>query len=590
MKLNDQNSRFILIALTITGFLLRLKAALSLDVLADDMLYASQSGGIISSGILSTHSNPPLSFYLTDLAYNIFGYTTFASRFWPLVAGTLLIPLVFLISDQLFRNKKIALISAFFVTFSTFLIRMTFTEQSILVLFLVFSSIFFFMKYIAIGKTHWLYLCAAGFGLGTLTKYSTPFFFIAFGLFIGYLYEKNDSNIRKKINLKKIAISLSIILFFCLPFILFNMFIYKQNGIVDVYFSRIISIDKADQLYGNLAGQGDSFFGRMLKLETYSQYKLPFITDPIIAIMALFGLFFIYKRKELNSFYFILLMLIIPFILQSAGSGLQKHFAFIPFILSIPASIGFIEIISKLKSQNQKYVFSLLIFAIMLISLGTTYGTPAGLIHKSATSELKSFLNEKIDENNLIILDSRIYSARSFWLASPNSFLLSNQFPEIYNLTLGIPKEALQPIEVFYVECAIDDCGWGWVQNDQNLNKTNEEISSVFASNGILVKTINDYPRSNQEFFNKNEEQTIYKVYHLTLNLPKELLTESKKIESFYFTPYLYKNMAGYIYNYETKGILRLINSLGRWIIYFAMILFIVIIIVFSRIFYKSSK
>ena len=56
------NSKKILFGLILVGFLLRLKAALSLDVLADDMLYASQSAGIINAKVLSTHSNPPVFF------------------------------------------------------------------------------------------------------------------------------------------------------------------------------------------------------------------------------------------------------------------------------------------------------------------------------------------------------------------------------------------------------------------------------------------------------------------------------------------------------------------------------------------------
>ena len=109
MEKNLSNSKFILIILTLIGFLLRLKSALSLDVLADDMLYASQSAGILKAGLLSTHSNPPLLFYLTDLAYFIFGHTTFASRFWPLIAGTLLIPIIFYLTKILTKNEKVAL-------------------------------------------------------------------------------------------------------------------------------------------------------------------------------------------------------------------------------------------------------------------------------------------------------------------------------------------------------------------------------------------------------------------------------------------------------------------------------------------------
>jgi len=91
----DKKYERIVLLLTFFGFLLRLPAALHLDFLADDSIYASQSANIWKAGILSTHSHPPLFFYLTDLAYGVFGYTTFAARFFPLIAGTLLIPLIF---------------------------------------------------------------------------------------------------------------------------------------------------------------------------------------------------------------------------------------------------------------------------------------------------------------------------------------------------------------------------------------------------------------------------------------------------------------------------------------------------------------
>ncbi|MCH7954247.1 MAG: hypothetical protein IIC40_00740, partial [Candidatus Marinimicrobia bacterium] len=47
------------------------------------------------------------------------------------MAGTLLIPLVFLITIKLFNDKKIGLFAALFVTLSGFLIRNTFGEASL---------------------------------------------------------------------------------------------------------------------------------------------------------------------------------------------------------------------------------------------------------------------------------------------------------------------------------------------------------------------------------------------------------------------------------------------------------------------------
>jgi len=116
--------RYLLGLLTI-GFILRLIAALNLGVLADDMIEASQSAGILGAKILSTTSHPALYFYLTDITYSLIGYTTLASRFWPLLTGTLTILLAFLITEKLFHNKNISLL-AICLTFrrKCFLLRM----------------------------------------------------------------------------------------------------------------------------------------------------------------------------------------------------------------------------------------------------------------------------------------------------------------------------------------------------------------------------------------------------------------------------------------------------------------------------------
>src|SRR3989338_10410115 len=62
-----------LFGLLIVGFILRLIASLNLTVLADDMIEASQSAGILGAKMLSTSSHPALYFYLTDFTYRLIG-------------------------------------------------------------------------------------------------------------------------------------------------------------------------------------------------------------------------------------------------------------------------------------------------------------------------------------------------------------------------------------------------------------------------------------------------------------------------------------------------------------------------------------
>ncbi|MBI2629203.1 glycosyltransferase family 39 protein [Candidatus Pacearchaeota archaeon] len=274
-----------LIILLVIGFILRLIASLNLGVLADDMVYASQSAGIWSAKILSTHSNPPLFFYLTDLSYKTFGYTTFASRFWALIPGTLLIFLSFLISKRLF-NKEIALFTAFFVTFSTFLIRMSFTEMSLLVLFFSMFGVYSGMLFLESRKNKFLFLSAFSFGLGVLTKYNAPFFIIAFLVYSVYFLKDKKEKIVTKKNIYQLTAFLAIIFVFALPFLAFNYLLYKDRGLTDVYFSRIIQTEKTQEFYAGLAGQERSFFDNALNFDSYGNTTLVYRSDLILFIFA----------------------------------------------------------------------------------------------------------------------------------------------------------------------------------------------------------------------------------------------------------------------------------------------------------------
>ena len=189
----DKKIERYLVLTIFVGFILRIIASINLDVFADDMVHVSQSASILTAKLLSTHSNPALFYYLTDISFNIFGYTTFASRFFPLITGTLLIPLAFLIGTLIFKNKKIGFFAALMTALSPFLIRNTFGEASLVVLFFCFFGVYLGLLYLNTKKYLYLILSGILFGLGFLTKYNAPFFILSFLIFsLVFLY------IRKK--------------------------------------------------------------------------------------------------------------------------------------------------------------------------------------------------------------------------------------------------------------------------------------------------------------------------------------------------------------------------------------------------------
>jgi 4-amino-4-deoxy-L-arabinose transferase-like glycosyltransferase len=572
--------RYVLLLMVI-GIILRIPSALNSDFLADDSIYASQSANIWNAHLISTHSHPALFFYLTDLAYKIFGYTTFAARLFPLLSGTFLIPLVYLITRKLF-DKKTALLAAIFTTFSNFIIRMTFTEHSLVTFFLVFLGIYLGLIYLDNKNIKILGVSAIFFGLGCLTKYNSVFFVIAF-VFLAMIRIKNKhEKIFSKNNLKHLLLFVFVIFIFCIPFLAFNYFLYQDKGIVDFQFQRIIKTEKAQQLFSGLGGQDSSFIKDIFNINKYDNYKLIFKTDLLIFIFSIIGLgYWIYKKEKVASAFFWIL-LIIPFLLQSPANALTKHFVFMSILFCIPAGYGLNEVLKRINKKYIKYLLMLLIISLMIFNLGTVYGVPHGYISPSATDSLKSYINQNVQPKDLIIFDSRDYTAKSFWLATPHNFLLLNQFSEFYKFNQEKSKN-LVPTSVYVVECAIDDCGWGWVKDNQELNQTAENLLSALKNYSNSETSITEYEYSSNEFMKNKKEITRYRVYKIQIYLDPSIVLQTKQIESFYFAPYMYLNMNDYIFDYQTSGFGSLVNNLALWIIYSSVVIvlfsFILVII-----------
>jgi len=571
--------------LTFIGLILRFIGAINLDVLADDVVYASQSAGITGAKIISTHSNPPLFFYLTDLAYNVFGYSTFAARFWPMIAGTLLIPLAYLISNQLLKNKKQSFFVALFVTFSSFLIRMTFTEQSLVVFFFIFAGIYFGILFMEKPSYRLLLVFSIFFGLALLTKYNAPFFIISFGIYA--LYNRSSKG-HKFLTVKNCLLFLAILILFAFPFLSFNYILYDQKGIVDVYFSRLVHLDATQELYGGLGGQENSFFDNLFNLNNYGNYKLPLITDPALVIFAIMGLFSLYKNNR-KVFSFVLIFLLIPFILQSAGAPLEKHFAFMYILLAIPAGLGLSNSLNKLKTKNLKIIALVGFLLIAIYFLSISNGTPSHYFSKGPNAELKSFINSEVSDSSLIVFDSRIYTARSMWLATDKTYLNFEQSVPLLQQVFAQNMSAVPPMKVYFVECVVEDCGWGWVASNPNLNTSSEFFINSIAERADVVSIIESPSFNGNELFT-GIPQEYYKVYSADLRIPQNILEQIKQSQSFYFVPYLYKNMNDYIFNYKTiYPFANLLDNLSYLVILAAIFLSILSVLAIFFMLIKSA-
>jgi hypothetical protein len=560
-----------LFVLLIVGLVIRMVASNNMGFFADDAIYASQSAGIIDSGIISTHSHPPLFSYLTDLSFKIFGYNVLSSRLFSFIPGALLILVVYLLSLILFNNKKIALFSAFFATFSTFMIRMGFNEHSNLVFFFIFSATIFGLLYLKNRNLRNLFLLSLFFGLGMITKYNTAFFIMGFFIFSLVYLKISGEKIITKLNIKHLIIFSSILLLFCLPFLTFNYILYNENGIADFQFAMIFKPEKAKMLYSGLAGQDISFIERLFNINNYAQLSLIFRTDFILALFGLLGLYFLFRENRKRELYFLVSMFLLPFIVQSISSALTKHFLFILILFCIPAGFFLERTISKFNNKNLKIVFLIFLVIILFIHLGSNYGTPKSFLHKSGTSQLKDFISGEVKNGDLLVFDNRIYTALSFFLASPNNVLISSQVNDFMNFNSNLTNK--KQTKVYFVECAKDDCGWGWVHTNPQLNSSSESFFDSIRNFSKKSTDIYFYNFEGNEFFQKKDKIIEYRVYTLYLDINPELLEQIKYIQNFYYVPYLYKDMNNYVFNYDYGGKYRNLHKLSRFIIFLSIIL-----------------
>src|SRR3989344_3209364 len=141
---SKNNIKYILI-LFVLGFVLRGIVSVNSSPNADEMVHGTHALGIISSNKLQIMDQDAVWFYITDLFYNLFGKDLFGLRFASILFGALSIILVYLIGKKLF-NERVALLSAFILTFSSYHVIMSLAEMDTSMMFFVLFSIYFLIR------------------------------------------------------------------------------------------------------------------------------------------------------------------------------------------------------------------------------------------------------------------------------------------------------------------------------------------------------------------------------------------------------------------------------------------------------------
>jgi len=299
------------------------------------------SGNPISSGYVY--------FFLLGLFNNLFGFFLHSGRILNLFFFLSFAPIFYLLVKKMFESKKIALISLFIISISSFTIYMineirgyVFSlNLSYLIILVLISNIKKFFKFLLIILL----------SIILLDNHITNIYFLLILLMIIFLEIIFDKDKRKYI-----------LLFLGIGFLLFVLALlaYKGNPIEAIsFYLRTFAGDLP-----GWAGYKESFF-----------YPITYLFNNIgNAILILIGLFgysaFAFKNKRIIYPLIFLIIFIIPLCFSGIPSGFRYFFVIVP-LFSLILGIGINHFLKLFDKKTRILLILLLVAMAIFISIGT---------------------------------------------------------------------------------------------------------------------------------------------------------------------------------------------------------------------------
>src|SRR3990172_6520274 len=86
-------------------------------------------------------------------------------------------------------------------------------------------------------------------------------------------------------------------------------------------------------------------------------------------------------------------------------------------------------------------------------------------------------------ESSLIIYDDRIYNSLAGWLFNDRYYIPVSWLLQFISINEKSTNKQIVPL--YMVECAVDDCGWGTISSNQQLNKSMEDFFTSLKNQSI---------------------------------------------------------------------------------------------------------
>ncbi len=564
----------IVFGLILFGFILRIFAAMNLGVFADDMHFAPGAINFLESGkMVYWDQSTGLWFAFTDVMYNLFGVSQLTSRLASLIFGTLLIPLIFLWTRELTKNDFAAIFATLLVTISPFFVKSMMAEMDTMAMFFVLLSLVILQQTLKEKSISlaWFSLSAITLGLGIMTKVY-PILFLP-GIVIWIYLSGRSQDISKKDIFKRILLFVIIIGLLAIPTLVHNLILYQEKNILDHQFTRVFDLGRGVQEYQWLAGGGEkaSVFeaifphqnssGELNSPGLWVVFKLVFFADPLIIFLAIGGLYFL--RNEKSVFIFIGLLIILPLLYLSSTMLLTKHYLFVSIFLVPFSGYACMRLTEKISQEHLKYLLvGLIIFSLLLLGWKTP-GLSSPLYSESSIGQVIDFKKANIPENAIVVADNRIYRGNTVWMLYGTSYIEVSGFQELLSLAKETNQTRVQ--DVFFIECVSDDCGWGTIANQKELNASMENFFQVVKNQAKLSATIQS-PSSKWSYPFFGQKSIEYRIFKAQVPLPIASQQAIKQTHIWWLYPVGYDETINQIFDTYSPYTLTqvFLNSLAK--------------------------
>ena len=586
----SNDSRKWLLLILLLGMVLRFVASSNIPPVADEMVHGVLSIGMSKLAPLSAMTQAPIWQYLTDYAYRIFGVHLITARFLSFIFGSLSILLVYLLGTMIF-NRKVGLVSSFLLAVSPFHITWTASYHDQTMMFFVLLASYFFIKEYN-EKKQVSILSAVFLGIALLVKIITGVFLVVFGMFIFWILFRDYKTDRKlfSLNLKRTIIFGIVIVLSMLPIFSYNYFLYKEKGIVDLPFAQFLRIN-AEFYTGPGLAHGEGFVLGKLPMNLYSVLTVYFLKeDPILLLLASLGIIFILKERKRKQFgeMFLLVTFFFALLVIASAIVLQTHYtSFVPLMALFGAV--FIDYFSnKLKNIGWgNYVLYGLILIILVLNV---YSIRGPLTSRSAVEKVRLF-SQQISPSDLVLVDSRIYRGDAVWMMNDKNYIDASYLTQLIQISNSEGAKR-QTVKTFFIECVNDDCGWGTIKDQPELNQSMEQlieafrniskISEIFGGGSIIgVRGI------------ETSDKPFFRIYEFSLQIDPAIFPSLKKTRNhfFYHIPRDEFPQESFDY-YQVSGFFNnLLNIISYTILYFMMLLTVLsTIIPFYLIFQEKNN